>query len=69
MKLCKNCNNFRYSNRCFRPKGGISLVDGSPPKHYNYADVERTKSWFGFDRCGPEAKYWEPVEYYIGPVT
>ena len=45
---------------CRRTVKRVNPVDGSKIAKKRLAEIERSNSWFGLDRCGPEGKYWEP---------
>jgi hypothetical protein len=60
-KYCIDCKHFNRTivyDLCCRPLG-ISVVTGKPKFNQLIAETERTLDLIG---CGPDGKYFEPVE-------
>lgn len=71
MKFCKDCNYYEETKiyntfyHCNRPTGAFNLVTGEEIKA-GYCNEERASKSLNKERefpfCGPEAKYFEPIE-------
>ena len=68
MKLCKDCKHRNGFDRCIHPRFGkwTDYVHGKDhPRSRSCNDQRDDVPWWiswthGFDRCGPEARYYEP---------
>lgn len=68
MKSCIDCRHFTNDRHGYdlykvcsrRDVKAIDVVDGLiTQEDHRSARRERKVSWFGFDRCGPEGKYFD----------
>lgn len=66
MKACDQCAHYRDQinrNICFRPMDDMNPVTAKPYALGEPCYRERSTSWRPWvDRCGPDARYWEPSQ-------
>lgn len=68
MKACNQCEHYvqgfgRFRNGCYRPTDEPNPVTARPYALGERCWRERSKPfWWWQDRCGPDAKYFEPKQ-------